>query len=122
MMESVVKDNYPLHYACWHNNINDVRQLLDDGFYTKEIWVGGLTPLITACRRNHYDIAKLLLDHPSLDPNVQNEDGYTVFHIACSNNNLPIVKLLLDHPSCDPNKEALGELHFLQLAYWGMLK
>ena len=39
----------------------------------KDMW--GDTPLYQVCRKNNIQIVKLLLKHPKIDVNVQNDDG-----------------------------------------------
>lgn len=63
----------------------------------------GFTPLHYACCRGDTDILKLLLAHPNIDVNIQNDEG-TPLHYACEGRRgTEIVKELLARPEIDIN-------------------
>jgi ankyrin repeat protein len=54
------------------------------------------TPLITAVKHKNIEIVKLLLEYkPDMD--LQNDEGFTAFHIAVDMNLPKIIKLLINH-------------------------
>ncbi len=58
-----------------------------------------LTPLMLACIQQLFDIVTALLDHPSIEINVQNKDGITPLMFAAGSGNTAIVTKLLSHKS-----------------------
>jgi ankyrin repeat protein len=60
-------------------------------------------PLSCAAAGGHVGVVRLLLDHPSIDPNAGDENRKAPLCSAAENGHIAVVKLLLDHPSIDPN-------------------
>jgi ankyrin repeat protein len=66
----------------------------------------GFTALTLAAMNSNVNIVKLLLEHPNIDVNIRDVDGWTVLMRVCKYNtysNIEIVKLLLKHPNIDVN-------------------
>nr|CAI5860274.1 unnamed protein product [Callosobruchus analis] len=105
------KDGYtPLHRACYSNNIEVVRYLIecgaDIGAKTEVQW----QPLHSCCQWNHKECAWLLIQNGA-DVNAQSEGSQTPLHIAASHGaNYETVQLLLSHPYIDASiKNNSGE-------------
>jgi len=62
---------------------------------------GGWTPLLVAAENNHVEVTKLLLSHPQMEVNGQNDRGATAVFIACSVGALAAVKVLLKDARVD---------------------
>ncbi|KAL9608169.1 MAG: hypothetical protein Q9167_006989 [Letrouitia subvulpina] len=82
---------------------SSVVKLLVKGVKNANAMSKGETPLFKACSRGDSSIVKLLMEHPDIDVNVTNPDGYTPLYKACSRGDSSIVKLLLEHPNVDVN-------------------
>lgn len=62
------------------------------------------SPLIEAVKCNNEAIVQMLLRHPKIDPNMQqNSNGITALMMATTYGRENIVKYLLDHPFINPN-------------------
>ncbi|KKY27266.1 putative ankyrin repeat domain-containing protein 50 [Phaeomoniella chlamydospora] len=61
-----------------------------------------LTPLQIAVRENHVNIVRCLLNHPDVNPNVRDVDGYTPLMTACRRGHHSIVSLFLDNNHIPP--------------------
>ena len=60
--------------------------------------IGGMTPFMRACFNAHYDVIKLLLDHPErIELNALDEVGRTAFIWVCCHEEKDVVKLLLQY-------------------------
>lgn len=73
------------HLLVWYNFYNAVEKILDDGNLGIDINITdgkgkGLTPLMLACCRANYNMAKLLIDHGA-DANATNAEGQNLWHI-----------------------------------------
>ncbi|KAF8461239.1 ankyrin repeat-containing domain protein, partial [Kalaharituber pfeilii] len=55
----------------------------------------GNTPLSLAVKYKHLDIIRVLLAHPSINPNSQNRVGETAFHIASRHGYVSCLQILL---------------------------
>ena len=85
----------PLHEACYYNNVESAKLLLDNGA-KKDIqdkW--GSTPLHIACWKNRFVCVKLLLLNGA-NINIQNTDGLTPLQLAQQHNSTECIKLLYD--------------------------
>jgi len=85
----------PLNRACYENNREIVRLLLEKRANVNAVVTNGDTPLNRACYYNYPKIVGLLLEY-SANPNIANKNGETPLYRACRENNLEIVRLLLD--------------------------
>ena len=83
------------------NSLEDIEKYIKyNKRFLNEIYINN-TPLTLACKREKYDIAKLLLSYGA-DPNMQDDDDYTPLIEACKNYNVDMIKLLLEYDA-DPN-------------------
>jgi len=77
-------DGYtPLQRACYHDNFEIVRALLNYGANVATKSQEGWTPLHSACNWNSYRCVRLLLENGA-DVNAQSKGGLTPLHLACS--------------------------------------
>lgn len=70
-----------------------------------------------AAYHGHVDLVKLLLIYPDIDPNIQDEYGYTPLMWAVERGQLDVVKELLAHKSISPNIRSKNGLSALALAF-----
>lgn len=63
------------------------------------------TPLMLACLSQLYDVVTVLLDHPSIEVNLQNKNKITALMLAAGSGNDAIVKKLLEHKSINTSLE-----------------
>ncbi|KFY17368.1 hypothetical protein V492_00723 [Pseudogymnoascus sp. VKM F-4246] len=70
---------------------------LDDGSY--RTYRGWRTPLHTAVEAGNHAAVEVLLTHPSIDPNRDDEDGHTPIYVATQKGYLSVLQSLLSHPS-----------------------
>lgn len=70
----------------------------------------GESLLHEAARSGNVELVRLLLQQPSLDPNLQSWTGYSALSCACHEKGEEIIRLLLADPRTDPNRidECLG--------------
>jgi ankyrin repeat protein len=81
----------PLHIAAVYGDLKLAKDLLLGISDTNETDEQGSTPLHLAVLYNHSDIAKVLLDHPAIDPSIQDITGRTAGDLALSNPDLNFV-------------------------------
>lgn len=73
-----------------------------------------------ATKKNIKEAVELLLKHPKIDVNAQNNEGHTPFIIAAAYNHKEIVKSLLKHPDIDVNVRCEnGGTALMYAAAWG---
>ena len=64
------------------------------------------TALMKAIYDDNEDLIKLLINHPKIDVNLQNNDGYTPLTFAIVyNKDLTLIKQLLNYPKIDVNSQ-----------------
>lgn len=97
-----------------------VSQLLADGVDANTLAshpsLDNNTPLTAAVARGHADVVRLLLDTPSIDVNMDNEEGRTPLVCAAMNGNIAILLWLLNADGIDVNATPDGRDSALQLA------
>ena len=99
LANAVAPDGFsPLGLASFFGQKEAVELLLE---YGAEVNAAALNsqrvmPLHSAVAGQHFEIAKLLIEHGAL-VNAEQEGGFTPLHGACQNGQLEMVKLLLDH-------------------------
>lgn len=111
------------HRYCFHNNVKQVKKILD----TSTINVNTLvkyskydphcyeTGFFVACEYNCIDVVKLLLsyrDRCNVDINKRDVHYRTPFYVACKNNNIEIIKLLIECDNIDINSPLDGKTPF----------
>lgn len=55
--------------------------------------------LLDACKHNHWDVARALLEDPRMGPCIQNREGINPLCVAAGRGSLEVTKLLLVHPA-----------------------
>jgi len=102
-------------YGLYHygNSTNNSKKRKGEDFVNQKDSIS-YTPLmhvaeaeIVGAEEKNTKIATMLLKHPKIDPNIQDEFGKTALHYAVYGSeggmNPNVVKLLLAHPKIDPN-------------------
>src|SRR5690606_27566053 len=78
--------------------------------------VSEIRVLHLACVNKNAKMVRILLDHENIDPNVQDDGGYTPFYFACGKKDPVILELLLNNKIVDPNVQDNQGLTPLYLA------
>lgn len=81
------------------------------------------TPLVIAVINGSYESVELLLKHPKINPNTQDNHYYSPLQHAVALHSPPMVQLVLSHPKVNPNfgtKDGATPLHFA--AMWGYVE
>ena len=125
----VIEDNYNILYiimtsiidASRNNDINRVRQLLQEGADPNIQDNYGLTALFIASKRN-INIVELLLNNHA-DPNIQSIDGFTALMIASSDNRyINIVELLLHRGANINIQDNAGKTALIVASHFGHIE
>lgn len=96
--EAVLKDAYPLHYACFQGNEQQVAHLLthEENYNRPDIW--GYFPLYYAVSQNNIGAVKLLASSDDVDiiraSNKPNRT--TILHTAINEDDFAIIKCLFE--------------------------
>ena len=70
----------------------------------------GQTPLHCICKVCEYDHLMKIIAKGEIDPNIQDNDGFTLLHFACQANREDCVRLLLSTAGADPSvKDIKGQ-------------
>ena len=85
---------YPLIHATYHDDIEEVKHLLDGGANPNEATDEGWTTLMYAAHFRHAEIVKILLA-AGANLNAATDDGRTALILAPDNKHVEIVKILL---------------------------
>lgn len=106
-----------LHLAIRYDFIDIIKDILRTKININSITNDGETVLHMACNKQHNDTIKLLLEHKSINVNIQDRTNeYAIIHIICISGNLQIFKLLLDKDNVNINlQDYYGNtpLHYL---------
>ena len=94
------EEGYELCYVCDAGNLNDVKKLVTEGVslnreYKTYGWNGEHSPLWYACRCDHVEVVRFLLDSEA-DPNYGKTHPLLPVCYWSSPNSLAIARLLLD--------------------------
>ncbi|XP_074602647.1 ankyrin repeat domain-containing protein 49-like [Brevipalpus obovatus] len=110
-------DNYtPLHRACYHNNVEVVKFLIENGADTDARTVEGWTPLHCTARWEAMESAAVLLQSGA-NINVKSDGDVYPIHLAATTKNRKLLELFLYHPDVDVNvKNGAGDTP-LDIAY-----
>ena len=68
----------------------------------------GLTALHFACQSRNLEVVKMLCQHPNIELNPTNRNGYFPFGRAASENDIKIVEILCQQPNFDVNYQYYG--------------
>jgi len=95
-----------LWQASTEGNLEIVKTLLGDptvdvNWQDEEI---GRTPLLRACGHGNLLVAEVLLNHPQIQPDLQQKEGATPLSIASQEGHYEVVLRLLRDPRVDPSK------------------
>ena len=95
-----------IHIFCTLNDKEGLINTLEDVNNNPNlITLFGMSALQLACQYEHYDIVKLLLEHPNINLYTY-DDFMSPFCQICFNGTIDIINLFLDHPALCPSKEA----------------
>ena len=86
----------PLSNACYNDNIEVAKFLIEHGADVNSKDRDWYTPLYWACYKENIELVKLLLEQGA-DVDSKNKKGETPLYWACKKGNTEIVKLLLEH-------------------------
>ena len=95
-----------LFKLCSLGQVEEVRAALARGEDANSRDAYNGTPLICAvsqCSENHVSILRLLLEQPSIEVNLADDNSVTALQAAITVGNNEAVKLLLEHPSIEVN-------------------
>lgn len=85
-----------------NNNITGIKAMLDNGYDINTKNKEGRSAVFNAIVYQHYDILEFLLKDPNIDPNIKDDEGYTIFS-EYWNLNDKIVNLIIDCPKFEIN-------------------
>ena len=72
-----------------------------------------------ACWSGHYDVVVELINHPRIDVNAKDRDGWTALMMACESGHHDVVVELLQHPHIDINSVSTrGRRVYLPSGNW----
>lgn len=92
-----VAKQYPIHWAIWHNNLEDLNKELGRKENEKELKdPRGRTPLHLAVTLGHIECVRSLLGFDA-DVTIENKGGWTVIQEATSTGDPELVQLILQH-------------------------
>ncbi|XP_032152220.1 transient receptor potential cation channel subfamily A member 1 [Sapajus apella] len=105
--------NTPLHCAVEENQIESVKFLLSRGANPNLRNFNMMAPLHIAVQGMHNEVMKVLLEHRSIDINLEGENGNTAVIIACIKNNSEALQILLTKGAkpCKSNKWGCFPIH-----------
>jgi hypothetical protein len=96
-----------LFNGCKGGKLHEVKNILKNHPGLNINWANRMschrTALHSACSWSHHDIVALLLAHPDINVNQQDEEGESPFYRSCFNVNLRVLKLLMKDPRVDIN-------------------
>ncbi|XP_519806.3 transient receptor potential cation channel subfamily A member 1 [Pan troglodytes] len=111
--------NTPLHCAVEKNQIESVKFLLSRGANPNLRNFNMMAPLHIAVQGMNNEVMKVLLEHRTIDVNLEGENGNTAVIIACTTNNSEALQILLNKGAkpCKSNKWGCFPIH--QAAFSG---
>jgi len=89
------EDTYPIHSAIKTKNIDQLRDLLNSAKDINLCNEEGFTPLCLAARMGNEEAVNLLLNHPEIDVNSEDQSGSTALVLATFSGHACIVKKLI---------------------------
>ncbi|ESO08810.1 hypothetical protein HELRODRAFT_168718 [Helobdella robusta] len=112
-----------LHYAAYHGHLECVQMLSSHGALVEQELGASqnkMTPLMIACQRGHFSVARWLVQSASAKPDKKDKLKRTSLMLACMNGHAHILTYLL-HIGCDSNaKDSSGNspLHYAVAYGW----
>lgn len=101
-------DKYtPLHRACYSNNVQVVRILIERGADIHARTDLGWTPLHSAAKWSALESASVLIDSGA-DVNARSDGNVTPLHLASATQSPRLIELFLHHPDIDINIKTNG--------------
>jgi len=82
--------------AAWEGDLAKVVQMLQDGIDVNAQDEDGITALMKACRKNHANVALVLLERPDIKVNLANNSGTTALSLASAFGLPGVVKKLFE--------------------------
>lgn len=104
----------PLHLAAALGRDESLRVLLESDYYTINCRDNNLvTPLHRACRNNHIECVRLLIEH-NADINARTLTHLTPLHVCAQMGSLDCARLLIDHVNNIDATDSIGAtaLHY----------
>lgn len=89
-----VNDQWTLHYAAAHNNLDVAKMLIGLGTDVNAVGWSGDRPLNVACLKGYADFVQLLIAH-GVNVNARNKEGVTALHDAALGGNPEVAALLV---------------------------
>ena len=110
-----------LEQSVEDKDIDSVREALKrNPDAINERYVYGFTPLMRACNRKYWDIAKVLLESPNIDINATNNVGCSALTFVCYYGGAEFLLQLLEHLQLDINHTSnYGRSALQYAARWG---
>ena len=108
-----------LRNAAKQGNILRLEEALDLQGVNPNLRLGDMTshtPLTSAVEMARPDLVKLLLSHPTTDPNMKGLDGFTPLTLAVTKGSEEMVSVLLESERCEVNTREGGGMTALHLA------
>jgi ankyrin repeat protein len=87
----------PLRGACYHNNLEMVRYLIEHGANPYQTRKGNYTNLMLSAGRQYPLIVKYLVNEVKCDINERDENDQTALYYAVRSGSIEITKFLLEH-------------------------
>lgn len=86
----------PLRAACYHNNLEMVKYLIEHGANPYQSKKGNFTNLMLSAGRRYPSMVRYLVDEIKCDVNEQDENGQTALYYAVRSGSIEITKFLLE--------------------------
>jgi ankyrin repeat protein len=109
--------NEELFEAVKKGDMEEVRELLENGADVNAKSIDGSTPLHYAAHHGHVDVARLLIENGA-DVNAKSNDGSTPLHDAAHHGQVDAARLLIEN-GADVNAKSNYDSTPLHWAAWG---
>ena len=104
VLRDIIEADYPLHKAIELGCVDVTEYLVNIGVFDinlKLMIYPYNIPLHMACEKGHFEIVKILTNHPQCNIEAENDSKQRPFHIACQSGNIDIVQHLVVEKDCD---------------------
>lgn len=85
-----------INRVCYKNLPEIIKLLINHNIDINQIH-NNMTPLMVAAKKNSEKIINILLSHPDIKINIQNNIGYTALHFACLYKYINIINILINN-------------------------